>query len=94
MKRYLVMCKDNQQWSEYVRTHEVCIKQSNIFTIDIRDNSFIITDNHGEQYTYVKVIPESKYRDNLPTFYKVFAEKIWLCTKEEYLNLAMVDKYF
>ena len=94
MKRYLVFCKDQKQWDEFVITQELCVRQSKIFTIDVRDNSFILADNiNGGQSTYIKMIPCKNYRKTFPIGYSLMCEKIWLCDKEEFENLTWVDKY-
>ena len=94
MKRYLVFCKDQKQWDDYTKTHELCIKQSGIFTIDVRDNSFILTNKRdGKQYVYTKMIPCKNYRKSFSLGYGILSEKIWLCDENEFVDLAWVDKY-
>lgn len=94
MKGYLVFCRDQKQWDEFVIIQELCVRQSKIFTIDVRDNSFILTDsNNGEYSTYIKMIPCKDYRKSFPLGYGILSEKIWLADKEEFEHLAFVDKY-
>lgn len=93
MKRYLVFCKDQKQWDNYVETHMVCVKYSNIMEMYPRDNSFSIIDNYRNTSVYVKMLPSEEYRDSIPITYKLLSDKIWLCDENEFVNLAFVDKY-
>lgn len=95
MKKYLVFCKDQKQWDAYVETHRVCAQQSHIFTIDTRDNSFILTDNiNGRQYTYIKMIPCKNYRKSFPIGYSLMCEKIWLCNKTEFMPFLKEEERY
>ena len=93
MKRYLVFCKNQKQWDDYVETHMVCVKYSKIMEMYPKDNSFSIFDNYGNTSVYIKMIPSDEYIDTVPITYKLLSEKIWLCDKKEFVDLAWVDKY-
>lgn len=93
MKRYLVFCKDQKQWDDYVETYRVCLIGSLFNTFEKRDNSFIITDNLGNAQVFIKMIPCKDYRKTIPVGYGAFCEKIWLTPKKEFVGLAWVDKY-
>lgn len=93
MKKYLVFCKDQEQWDDYVKTHIFCLLGSLFFTFKDKGDSFIITDNLGNQSVYVKMVPCKDYRKSFPLWYGFSAEKIWLTDEKEFVNLAWVDKY-
>lgn len=84
MKKYLVMCKDEQQWLDYLIKHQVLTEGSLITDMDDRHNSFILQDKHYQgNVVYFKVTP-STINCMLP-YHKLHSGRIWLCDKEEFV---------
>ena len=81
MKHYLVMCKGDQQWIDYVTTMSDNIQHSKQYTMETRGVSFIVHDNFNPDNgaVYFKNTPEHKYLPRIPT------EQIWLCKKEDFV---------
>ena len=83
MKHYLVFCKDDQQWDEYVRKIEDKTEQSLTLNLENRLNSFIIHRHYGESWVFIKSLPDTKHDKYLTQI--IQPEQIWLCTKEEFV---------
>lgn len=81
MKRYLVMCKDEQQWLDYLIKHQVLTEGSLITDMDDRHISFILHDKSSDDVIYYKVTP-STLLCQIPLG-RMF-DRIWLCEKEEF----------
>lgn len=86
MKHYLVFCKDDQQWVEYVTTMSDNVQHSKQYTIETRGVSFILHDNFNPDNgaVYFKITPFTVHL-SVSAAYLIGAEKIWLCTKEEFV---------
>lgn len=85
MKYYLIMCKDDAQWDEYVKTHEYILKDSLCLSLEVRESSTIIHNKllpDGE-CVYIKITTQTV--DNYVPSYLLFKEQIWLCEKEEFV---------
>lgn len=93
MKRYLVFCKDQNQWDDYAEKFRIALIGSLFNTFKKKEDSFVITDNLGKQQVFVKMIPCKNYRKSFPLGYGILSEKIWLCDKNEFVDLAWVGKY-
>ena len=85
MKHYLIFCKDDQQWNEYVETHEYILKDSLCNSLEVRDNSMILHKKCGfeSESVYIKVTPQTV--DSYIPSCLLFKEQIWLCDKEEFV---------
>ena len=83
MKYYLVFCKDDQQWVDYVTTMSANIQHSKQYTLETRGVSFILHDtfNPDNGAVYVKVTPEGA-DPTISASYMIAAEQIWLYSKE------------
>lgn len=86
MNRYLVFCLEQEQWDAFVKTHDICLKESLIHTMETKEHSFILTDKRdGTQHVYLKMLPDREYRKSIPITYQLFGDKIWLCSKSSWL---------
>jgi len=85
MKHYLIFCKDDTQWNEYVDTHERILQDSLSINLEVRENSLIFHDvYHPEDgRIYIKITPATV--DTYIPSYLLFKEQVWLCEKEEFV---------
>lgn len=81
MRHYLIMCKDDQQWLDYVTTMSDNTQHSKQYTLDTRDVSFILHDNFNPDNVavYFKNTPE--HRGDKRHFPRTPTEQIWLCMR-------------
>lgn len=83
MKHYLVMCKDDAQWLDYLIKHQVLTEGSLITDMDDRHNSFILHDRAEDDAVYIKVTPNTINCNLL--YHRLNSEQIWLCSEEEFV---------
>lgn len=78
MKRYLVICINDDQWEDYIETHRFLTEKSLTLTMEEKENSFILKDSlDNTDAVYVKCTSSCE----VPQFYVRIAEKIWLSGK-------------
>lgn len=85
MNKYLVFCKDDQQWVDYVNRHEKLLCDSLAISLEVRDNSLIFHDvyNPEDGRIYIKITPQTV--NTYVPIYLLFKEQIWLCDKGEFV---------
>ena len=83
MNGYMVMCKDDLQWEEYLSKVKYSLLLSKTTTLEERPYSFILHYKSCEntpQDVFMKVTPTNQAALTL----RWYCEKIWLCAESEF----------
>jgi hypothetical protein len=81
MQRYLVMCKDDAQWEEYLSKVKHSMLLSKTTRVEERQSSFILHYQRVPNEVFIKVTPTDQYA--LTLYWE--HEKIWLCYEGEFI---------
>lgn len=88
MKIVLVYCIKELEWQDYCRHMLRAADESITLYMEIREESIII---HNWNTVCLKVTPDNF--DAIPLMYRISkADKIYLCDKDEWESLAMLNK--
>ena len=89
MNRVLVYCTNNKQWIDYCHKLNSLAKLSaGVVSLEIREESMI---EHYTNTCYLKVTPENF--SDIPVMFKIASkERIYMCNKDEWNKLAMLNK--
>lgn len=89
MKRILVCCIKDSEWYDYCkRMKDLADLSAGAIKLEVREEVMI---EHYTNEIYLKVTPENF--DNIPIMFKVASyDKIYLCDKDEWESLAILNK--